>query len=66
MKGFLKDPNEANRYLALDDGAPSPTGETGYMERQIVNDKPPDRRNIDLTKTVLLFHLVKFIASVFL
>ncbi|KAI3446735.1 hypothetical protein Pfo_003400 [Paulownia fortunei] len=52
MKGFVKDPNEANRYLALDDGAlSSPAGEKHYVEPQDVNVKPQDRRSIDLTKT---------------
>ncbi|KAL7137738.1 hypothetical protein ABFS83_10G112800 [Erythranthe nasuta] len=47
MKGFVKDPNEANRYQTLN----LDHGETDYMERQVVNDKPQDKRNIDLTKT---------------
>lgn len=56
MKGFVKDADEANRYLALDDEAPSsPAGEKDYVEQQDVNDNPQKRRTIDLTKTVLLF-----------
>ncbi|KAI3461616.1 hypothetical protein Pfo_018279 [Paulownia fortunei] len=52
MKGFVKDPNEANRYLALDNGAlSSPSGEKHYVEQQDVNVKPQDRRSIDLIKT---------------
>ncbi|KAK4420294.1 Actin-related protein 6 [Sesamum alatum] len=51
MKGFVKDPNEANRYLAVDARNPSsPAGEKEYVEQQVVNDKPQDRRSIDLTK----------------
>ncbi|PIN09989.1 Actin-related protein - Arp6p [Handroanthus impetiginosus] len=50
-KGFVKDPSEADRHLSLDDGAPSsPAGAKNCMEQQDVNDKPQDRRNIDLTK----------------
>ncbi|KAK6156496.1 hypothetical protein DH2020_010744 [Rehmannia glutinosa] len=51
MKGFVKDSNEANRYLALNDGAPSSAEEKQYLERRDVTDKPQERRNIDLTKT---------------
>ncbi|KAG8372702.1 hypothetical protein BUALT_Bualt12G0094200 [Buddleja alternifolia] len=45
MKGFVKDPGEAKRYLALDDeAASSPAGETDFT------NKPQDRRTVDLTK----------------
>ncbi|KAL0403808.1 UNVERIFIED_CONTAM: Actin-related protein 6 [Sesamum radiatum] len=51
MKGFVKDPNEASRYLALDASDPSSqAGEKEYMEQKVVNDKPQDRRSVDLTK----------------
>lgn len=52
MKGFVKDPNEGKRYLALDDdGALSAAGKD-YVELQDGSDNPQDRRNTDLTKTV--------------
>lgn len=52
MKGFVKDPNEAKRYLASDENeASSPAGGKDYVELQDDDDNPKDRRNTDLTKT---------------
>lgn len=53
MKGFVKNPNEAGRYLTLDGGA-SPT-ETVIKEAvdQVEDTEMPEhRRKIDLTKNV--------------
>ncbi|KAL6558506.1 Actin-related protein 6 [Orobanche minor] len=56
MKGFVKDMNEANRYLASNDGLySSPKEEKHFVGRQDVSDRPQERRSIDLTKTVLFF-----------
>ncbi|KAH6779270.1 actin-related protein 6 [Perilla frutescens var. hirtella] len=52
MRGFVKDPNEAKRYLALHENeAPFPAGGKDYVELQDGSDNPKDKRNIDLTKT---------------
>lgn len=53
MKGFVKDPNEAKRYLALDDDEALSSPATGKdnVELQDGSDNPQDRRNTDLTKT---------------
>lgn len=53
MKGFVKDPNEAKRYLTLD-GAPSPSIATKEDMDQVEVAEKPDRRRIDLTKNVKL------------
>ncbi|KAL3839809.1 hypothetical protein ACJIZ3_024400 [Penstemon smallii] len=46
MRGFVKDPDQAKRYLDLDHKSHSyPAGEKGS-----INDKPQDKRTIDLTK----------------
>lgn len=54
MKGFVKDPNEAKRYVVLDeDKAPSsPEGGHDYVDDS--SDNPQQRKNIDLTKTVYI------------
>ena len=55
MKGFVKDPNQAERYLNLDGGAPpSATVIKEGMDQTEVTENPEDRRRIDLTKTVRL------------
>ncbi|XP_077211220.1 actin-related protein 6 isoform X2 [Tasmannia lanceolata] len=50
-KGFVKDPDEAQRYLTLPDGAPPPqpgmNEEMGHIEDV---EKSEDRKRIDLTK----------------
>lgn len=53
MKGFVKDPNEAKRYLSMNnDGAlSSSAARKDYVELQDGSDNPQDRRNTDLTKT---------------
>lgn len=60
MKGFVKDPNEAKRYLALDEEkAPSsPEGGHDYVDDS--SDNPQQRKNIDLTKTVYIPLSMKF------
>ncbi|XP_051132267.1 actin-related protein 6 [Andrographis paniculata] len=51
MKGFVKDANESNRYLALDEVGDSSTAtEKDQMKQKGTSDKPQDSRNIDLTK----------------
>lgn len=47
MKGFVKDPDEANRYLASEDGAPKDD-----VEHPEVTEKAEDRKKVDLTKNV--------------
>ncbi|KAL6974169.1 Actin-related protein 6 [Sarracenia purpurea var. burkii] len=57
-KGFLKDPDEAKRYLTLEDGDPPSHFKTkDDIDYPEVTDKREDRRKIDLTKNVLL-HLL--------
>lgn len=60
MKGFVKDPNEAKRYSALDEDEPpsSPEGGNDYVDDS--SDNPQHRKNTDLTKTVNIFLLMKF------
>ncbi|GER37056.1 actin-related family protein, partial [Striga asiatica] len=48
-KGFVKDPNEANRYQASKDGT-SPAGEKHYVDTQHVIDRTREHKSIDLTK----------------
>lgn len=56
MKGFVKDPNEAKRYVALDDDGALSSSAAGkdYVELQDRSDNPQERRNTDLTKTVCI------------
>ncbi|KAF5945846.1 hypothetical protein HYC85_016074 [Camellia sinensis] len=50
-KGYIKDPDEAQRYLNLEDGAQSPQLKTKEgMDRLEVLGKSNDRMRIDLTK----------------
>ncbi|XP_041005684.1 actin-related protein 6 [Juglans microcarpa x Juglans regia] len=50
-KGFVKDPDQAQRYLSLTDGAPpSNLGAKVDMDHIEVTEKPEDRKRIDLTK----------------
>lgn len=52
-KGFVKDQNEAQRYLTLLNGDPnSLPGTTEDVELEEVTEKE-DRKRIDLTKNVL-------------
>lgn len=54
-KGFVKDPDQAQRYLSLTDGAPpSNLGAKVDMDHIEVTEKPEDRKRIDLTKNVLV------------
>ncbi|XP_059637914.1 actin-related protein 6 [Cornus florida] len=46
MKGFVRDPDEAQRYLTLADGARTKED----LDQLEVIEKPEDRRRIDLTK----------------
>lgn len=55
-KGFVKDPDEANRYLSLDEKEPSSPNDE--VEQQ---DAPRERRNTDLTKTVYLLRRISFL-----
>ncbi|CAK9167634.1 unnamed protein product [Ilex paraguariensis] len=51
-KGFVKDPSEANGYLAFTDGVLPPQPERKEdMDQLEVREKPEDRRKIDLTQT---------------
>lgn len=47
-KGFVKDPDEANRCLSSKDGASKDD-----MEYPEVTEKAEDRKRVDLTKNVL-------------
>lgn len=54
-KGFVKNPDEAQRYLSLTDEASSPSPSFGVKKDVIeldVSEKPEDRKRIDLTKNV--------------
>lgn len=54
-KGFVKDPDQAQRYLSLTDGAlTSNLGAKVDMDHIEVTEKPEDRKRIDLTKNVLV------------
>lgn len=60
-KGFVKDPDEANRYLALDEKSPS--GGKDEVDQEDADVNPRERRNTDLTKTVYIsFNEVQFLA----
>lgn len=49
MKGFVKDPDQAKRYLTLEDGLPLETNED--MNRPRSNkEKAEERKKVDLTK----------------
>ncbi|KAI3916830.1 hypothetical protein MKW92_003447 [Papaver armeniacum] len=49
MKGFVKDPDQAKRYLTLEDGLPLETNED--MNRPLSNkEKAEERKKVDLTK----------------
>ncbi|KAL2500703.1 Actin-related protein 6 [Forsythia ovata] len=50
-KGYVKDPDEAKRYLTLDDKVPSSrSGENDYTEQEDPTEKNQDRRTVDLSK----------------
>ncbi|KAL2479627.1 Actin-related protein 6 [Abeliophyllum distichum] len=50
-KGYVKDPDEAKRYLTLDDKVPSSrSGENDYIEQQDPTEKNQERRTVDLSK----------------
>ncbi|KAK6941677.1 Actin family [Dillenia turbinata] len=50
MKGFVKDPDEARRYLSLPDEGPAPPPKPQDVDDIEVTEKPEDRRKIDLNK----------------
>lgn len=52
-KGFIKDPKEAQRYLTLYDGAPSPEPGMEETNQLDITEKPEDKSRVDLTKNVL-------------
>ncbi|XP_062149239.1 actin-related protein 6 [Alnus glutinosa] len=50
-KGFVKDPDQARRYLSVTDGdPPSEFGTKGDMDHLEVTERPEDRKRVDLTK----------------
>ncbi|XP_057967388.1 actin-related protein 6 [Malania oleifera] len=49
MKGYVKDPDEAQRYLNVPNGTPTP-GAKQHVDQQEVTENLEDRRKIDLTK----------------
>lgn len=51
-KGFVKDPDEANRYLSLGDGASVLSERKDDPNQLGVIEKPEDRRTVDLSKNV--------------
>ncbi|KAF8407140.1 hypothetical protein HHK36_006265 [Tetracentron sinense] len=56
VKGFVKDLDEAQRYLTVqDEGSPPPPGTTDELNHLEVTEKPEDRRRIDLTKNVVYY-----------
>lgn len=62
-KGYVKDPDAAQRYLSFGDGSPPQPSETKQIEDA---EEPRDRKRVDLTKNVLtlvlseLSHLSNF------
>lgn len=55
-KGFVKDPDEAKRYLTLTDGDfPAQVGTNKDLDQLQVTEKPEDRKRTDLTKNVIVF-----------
>lgn len=54
-KGFVKDPDAAQRYLSLSDGSRSQPSETVKdMDRTEVMEEARDRKRADLAKNVLI------------
>ncbi|XP_027065528.2 actin-related protein 6 [Coffea arabica] len=49
-RGYVKDPEEAKRYMGLDDGASLDSLEKDETDRADIIGKPEDRRTIDLSK----------------
>lgn len=58
-KGFIKNPDEAQRYLTSIDGSPSPLVPKNNTDLQENTDKPEERRKADLTKNVISAFLWK-------
>lgn len=57
-KGFVKDPDQAQRYLSLTNGAsPSNLGAMEDMDHVEVTEKPEDRKRVDLAKNVLVYFI---------
>jgi actin-related protein 6 len=55
-KGFVKDPDQARRYLSVTGGdPPSEFGSKGDMDHLEVTERPEDRKRVDLTKNVQVF-----------
>ncbi|OVA13853.1 Actin-related protein [Macleaya cordata] len=50
MKGFVKDLDQAKRYLSLPDGVPVPLQTKEEVGHPELTEKPEDRKRIDLTK----------------
>lgn len=68
-KGFVKDPDQARRYLSVTDGdPPSEFGSKEDRDRFEVTERPGDRKKVDLTKNVPVYpiSLDKVISSLFL
>ena len=59
----MKDPEEAKRYMGLDDGASLDSLEKDETDRADIIGKPEDRRTIDLSKNVLASFILKIIVS---
>lgn len=58
-RGFVKDPDEAQRYLSLTDGDGDQTPNLGSDHPQ-VTEKLEDRKKTDLTKNVASFTHISF------
>ena len=59
-KGYVKDPEEAQKYLKLSEDGELPQAEgTDQADETEVTNKPSERNKVDLTKNVFHFlHLV--------
>lgn len=53
-KGYVKNPDEAQRYLSLTTG--DPYAQNKDLDELQVTDMPEERKKTDLTKNVVNFH----------
>lgn len=51
MKGYVKYPDQARRYLSLMDGGGLPEEDMNHPE---IAEQPEDRKRVDLTKNVIV------------
>lgn len=60
MRGYVKDPDEAKRYMSLDNGAS--LEQKDEIDQPDIMEKPEDRRTVDLSKNVLASFIFKTVA----